>query len=114
MKNVFEHIEHVKGKPHHVRRRVAVAGATVGSAMIALVWLVSSVMTGAFAIEGSTFALSTGQEGAFATTSASGTEGLAGAAAAVSGSSGKARIEIVDTTPPPVPSKQSDKTMLPF
>ena len=117
MKSVFEHIDYVKGKPHHVRRRVAVGAAAFGSALIAIVWIAVSSMTGAFAIQGSSFAISTGENGAVATTSASdNSQGLAGAAAALpdTSASAPAHIEIVDTTPAPVPAKKSDQTILPF
>ena len=53
MKNVIEHIEYLKGKPHHVRRKVAVTTAAIGSALVALVWLGVSTATGVFAIQGS-------------------------------------------------------------
>jgi hypothetical protein len=117
MKTVFEHIEHVKGKPHHVRRKVAVSAAILGSALIAFIWFSTNILAGSFAIKGSDFAIATGQEGSVATTSAEDTSGLAGAAAALPetrASSGPAAIEIVDTTPAPAPQKASDQTILPF
>jgi hypothetical protein len=117
MKTVLDHIEHVKGKPRHIRHRVAVGAATLASALIALVWLGVNLITGSFAIQGSTFAMSTGQDDTVVTTSATANDGLAGAAAALPQSqtaSAPARIEIVDTTPAPAPKKQSDQTILPF
>lgn len=117
MKNIFDHIEYVKGKPHHVRHRVAVGTATLGSAVIAFVWLAVSFVTGSFAIEGSSFAMSTGQNDTVTTVdSTNQIDGLAGAAAALPNisASAPARIEIVDTTPAPAPKKQSDQTILPF
>ena len=115
MKTVFQHIEHIHGKPHHVRRQVALASAVAGSALIALVWLVGGAMTGAFAIQGSDFAMATGQTEQVATTSASGApQGLAGAAAAKQDAQSPAHIEIVDTTPTAPAPKQSDQTILPF
>lgn len=113
MKNVFEHIEHVKEKPHHIRRRIAAVAATVGSALIAVVWLATSYMTGAFAIQGSSFAMSTAQEDTVATTSAADTQGLAGAAAAFGDTRAPARIEIVDAAPSAAP-KQAEQTIVPF
>lgn len=114
MKNVFEHIEYVKGKPHHFRRRIAAVAATVGSALIAVAWLTTSYMTGAFAIQGSSFAMSTAQEDAVATTSASDTQGFAGAAAAFGDTRSPARIEIVDAAPAQAPAKKIEPTILPF
>lgn len=117
MKTVFEHIEYVKGKPHHIRRRVALSAAMFGSAFIALVWIAANSMTGAFAIQGSSFAMSTQGDGGIATTSAADTSALAGAAAALpntsASASAPAHIEIVDTTPAPA-AKKTDPTILPF
>lgn len=115
MKNILEHIEHVKGKPHHIRRRFALGAALGGSGLIALVWLTGSLATGAFAIQGSDFAQSSGQSDlVVATTSVSDNSGLAGAAAGLQSSDGPARIEIVDTSSVAVPKKQSEQTILPF
>lgn len=115
MKTVFEHIENVKGKPHHVRQRVAMSAAVLGSAFIALVWLGVNSMTGAFAIQGSSFALSTEADDVATTSAAADTSALAGAAAALPSTSASepAHIEIVDTTPAPA-AKKSDPTILPF
>ena len=116
MKNIFDHIERVKAKPHHVRKRVAFGVAAGTSFLIAFVWFVGSYASGGFAIQGSNFAMSTGQGGAVATTSASGSQALAGAAAAaaVQDANAPAHIEIVDTTPTAPAQKQSDQTILPF
>lgn len=119
MKNVIEHIEYVKGKPHHIRRRVAVSAAAFTSALIAIIWFAVNSMTGAFAIQGSTFAMSTGGDGSVATTSArADTSALAGAAAALpdtsASASAPAHIEIVDTTLAPAPTKKTDPTIIPF
>lgn len=108
MRTVFEHIEYVKGKPHHIRRHIAFASAAAGAGVIALVWFVASISTGAFAISGSSFADSRTEE---PVTIVEGT-GLAGAAAA-SDYDGPARIEIVDTAPA-APAKKPEQTTLPF
>ena len=115
MKTLFDHIEHVKGKPHHIRKRVAFGVATFGSALIALVWLVGSYSSGAFVIKGSSFAMSTGQDAVVATTSAVSDQGLAGVGAAAALSSDTnvpAHIEIVDTAP--AKTQQAEPTTLSF
>lgn len=114
MKTVFEHIDYIKAKPHHIRKKVAFTLAASGTAFITVVWLSASVMTGSFAIQGSSFAQSTEEVEVVPTTSARTTEGLAGAAAAFSGraDSEPAGIEIVDTTP--APTKKPEPTILPF
>jgi hypothetical protein len=115
MKTVFEHIEHIKGKPHHVRRRVAFATAAGVSALIGFVWLVGSFATGSFAIQGSDFAMSTGRPAADVVSSSEqvGT-GLAGAASAIQSANEPAHIEIVDTTTSTPKKNQSEQTILPF
>ena len=116
MKTIFEHFEYLKGKPHHIRKKIAFGVAAAGSALIGLIWLVSSVAAGTFAIQGTSFAESMGQGNVVATTSASGNQGLAGvaASAALQDTSAPAHIEIVDTTAAPSSKKQSEQTILPF
>lgn len=116
MKTIFEHIEHVKGKPHHIRRKVAFGVATIGSAFVALIWLATNYATGAFAIQGSDFAMSTEQQTIVATTSESATQGLAGvgAASVLREASAPAHIEIVDTTVTAPVQKSSEQTTIPF
>ena len=117
MKTVFEHIAHIKGKPHHVRKRVAFAAAANGAGIIALVWIVGSLSAGAFAIQGSTFAESTGAESAATIAADNGsnsTDGrIAGAAAALTDVSAPARIEILNAAPAPR-MKQAEQTTIPF
>lgn len=115
MKKVIAHIEHIKGKPHHIRKRVALGVATGVSGLVAFVWLAGNLSAGSFAIAGSSFDASTGQQAAIVVTTneAGDVQGLAGAAAALEDKKAPAHIEIVDTTPAPV-KKQSDQTILPF
>ena len=121
MKTVFDHIEHIKGKPHHIRKRVAFTAAAGVTALIALVWLVGSVTSGAFAIQGSTFADSTQQQPVVTTTATGAdtgtgdTSGLAGAAAALPSVStnAPASIEIVDVASA-TPPAQTQQTIIPF
>jgi small neutral amino acid transporter SnatA (MarC family) len=115
MKTVSQHIEHIKGKPHHVRKRVAFTVAGSATVLIALVWLVGSVSLGAFAITGSSFADSAGQSSVVTTGSAdTSTPGLAGAAAASASDNSPAHIEIVDTTPSTPQEKKAEQTLIPF
>src|ERR1700690_527702 len=97
MKTVSEHLTHLKGKPHHIRKRVAFATAAGVAACIALVWLIGNLSLGTFAIAGSSFADSTAQSPVVTTSgSDSGDSGLAGVAAALPSASAPAHIEIVD------------------
>ena len=114
MKTISQHIEHVQGQPHHIRKRIAFGTATVVTTVIALVWLTSNLALGGFAIKSSTFAESTGQEGsAIAVTRSADSSNLAGAASAVPSASAPAQIEIVDTSSSS-PEKQPEQTTIPF
>ena len=112
MKTIFDHIEHVKGKPHHIRKQIAFGVATLGSAVVALVWLVSNYTAGTFAITGSNFAMSTGQEEAVQVVDIAGNQ-LAGAASALRGADAPAHIEIVDTSTS-IPVRKVEQTTIPF
>ncbi|MFA6408383.1 MAG: hypothetical protein WCW36_02880 [Candidatus Paceibacterota bacterium] len=112
MKTFFDHIEHIKGKPRHIRKQIAFGAATFGSAMIALVWFIGSLATGAFAMHSSDFAIPTEQENTVATKSVTGS-GIAGAAAAIQDAKAPVHIEIVDTAASPAKS-QSEQTTIPF
>ncbi len=118
MKNIFEHIEKIREKPHHIRKQIVFSSAVVGAVAIALIWIIGSVSTGAFAIRESSFA-DIGAQGAelqnTTGNSGSGTAGIAGAAAAISDPSAPAHIEIIDTSPPSASSsKQAEQTIIPF
>ena len=115
MKTVSEHIMHVKSQPHHVRKRIAFATATFGAALVALVWLASSIGTGAFAVQGSSFADITGRPAADVVgRPAADVAGLAGAGAAFSDPNAPARIEIVDTASSTKTAKKAEQTTIPF
>lgn len=112
MRRVLEHIEHIKGKPHHVRKRVALVSAAAGTAVIALVWLFASLGTGAFALGNTSFAESTGRESA--TLSGGANPLVAGAGAARESASLPAHIEIVDVASSTQAGKKAEQTTIPF
>jgi hypothetical protein len=117
MKTIFEHIEYVKGQPHHIRKQITLAIAGGLTALIALVWFFGTLSSGAFAIHGSTFAESTGAEPAAVTgTDNSSDSGIAGAAAAInSDTNAPAHIEIVDTSTSTNAKKPAaEPTIIPF
>lgn len=114
MKTIFDHIEHVKGKPHHVRKQVAFAVAGGGTAFIALVWLVGGIALGTFAIQGSSFADATEGAPVIVTGDTRTNESFAGAAAALPPAQAPTRIEIVDTTPLTSAKNQAERTTIPF
>ena len=113
MKTIFEHIEHIKGKPHHIRKRVAFAAAAVGAACVALVWFVGSISMNSFAIQGSTFADSA-KQGTITTGAGNAGQNVAGAAAALESESAPAHIEIIDTSSSTHPEKTSERSIIPF
>lgn len=114
MKTVFEHIEYVKGKPRHVREKIAFAAATGCTAFIAFVWLVVSLSTGTFALKNSSFVGSVGRVPTSAPAYDGEKSGLAGAAAALSADeNAPAHIEIVDVATSTT-EKRAEQTILPF
>jgi hypothetical protein len=114
MRTVFEHIDHIKTKPHHIRKKVAFGAAGAVTGLVAFVWLGTSLATGAFAIQGSNFADSTGQDTPVETITEDPNDNLAGAAAALPhDNSGPARIEIVNVATTSA-SKEPERTTIPF
>jgi len=113
MKTVFEHIEQVKGKPHHIRKRIAFTAAASGAVIVALVWLVGSLSLGVFALQQNSFADAT-QKSPVITTTPGAHTGLAGAAAALESAGAPAHIEIVDTTPSNSAAVKAEQTTIPF
>ena len=117
MKKILEHIEYVKGKPHHVRKQVAFGAAAIMSALIAFVWLAGNYASGTFALRDTSFASATGQGDVIrAEQGDASTQGLAGVGAAAALENAKdapAHIGIIDTAPA-MPKKQPEQTILPF
>lgn len=114
MKTVFEHIEYVRERPHHVRKQIAIAAAASGTALIALVWFIGSISTGAFSIKENS---SLASESDAAAGSISANQNLAGAGAAAAlpqAADAPAHIEIVDTAPPAAGEKRAEPTTIPF
>jgi len=115
MKTVFEHVDHLKTKPHHVRKKVAfgIAGGVTG--LVTVLWLGVSLSTNAFAIQGSSFAESTAQGPKVQTVTENPGQNLAGAAAAVQkDTSGPARIEIVNIAATSTPAVHAEQTTISF
>ena len=113
MKTIFEHIEHVKGKPHHIRKRVAFTAAASGAALVTLVWFIGNVSSGSFALGDSSFADMVNQGDIETTSGNPVTSGIAGVAAAIQGANAPAHIEIVDTASS-TPMKKAEQTTIPF
>lgn len=114
MKNVFDHIEHIKGKPHHIRKSVAFGIAATITAIIAIAWLTINLASGNFAIQGSSFADSVGQNSVEVVSGNGGNANVAGVAASVSDTSGPARIEIIDANSAVKKSVPIEQTTIPF
>ena len=114
MKTIFEHIEYAKGKPHHIRKRIAFSLAAGGSAVVALVWFVGSLSLGSFAIQGNTFADSTGQQPVVTVPDNETQNNLAGAAAALPSANAPARIEIIDASTSKSAEHKAEQTTIPF
>jgi hypothetical protein len=116
MKTISEHIKHIHGKPHHIRKRVAFTAAAAGAGLLAAVWLIGSLSMGAFALKPTSFATSEG-EGTVTTvpdtTSADAQVAGAAAAPAPEDANAPAHIQIVNVTPTNAAPAQS-RTTIPF
>lgn len=113
MKAFFDHIERIKGKPHHVRKQIAFGAAGAGAAFVALVWLAGNISSGSFAIKGPSFA-DLANPGAIETGGGDSLKNFAGAAAAFGDAENPARIEIVDTSSSTRAAKKPEPTTIPF
>lgn len=114
MKTFVEHVEHIKGKPHHVRKRFAHGAAAVITGLIALVWLGSSLAFGRFALPSTSFADSTNSNSVIATGDVSTPDtGFAGVASAFSDPQ-LAKIQIVTVATSSTVAKQTEQTVIPF
>ncbi|MSU74797.1 hypothetical protein EXS57_03410 [Candidatus Kaiserbacteria bacterium] len=115
MKTVSEHIEHIKGKPHHVRKNITFVIAASVTAVVALAWLVGSVSSGMFILKPTSFAEITQQKSIETVDRVTAdSENLAGAAAALGVKDTSAHIQIVDTTPATPSVKKVEQTTIPF
>lgn len=116
MKTVFEHIEHIKGKPHNIRKQIAFGTAAICTAVIALAWLVGSIGTGTFALKDTSFAQSTGERVSPTASGDDSSEQLAGigAASALQSADAPARIEIIDSDSSASSPKKVEQTTIPF
>lgn len=118
MKTIFDHIKTVKGKPHHIRKKIAFTVAASCAACIGLVWFIGNISLGVFAIQGSSFAESTGQSGVIAAGGGDngGTSNIAGAAAALppENTNTLAHIEIIDAASSTVGQTKAEQTTIPF
>ncbi len=112
MKTIFEHIAYAKKQPYHVRKRIAFTAAASCSAFIALVWLIGSFSSGAFAIQGNTSSENTEQASTDVTSTKD--SGMAGAAAALPSANAQAHIEIIDTAASTSAKHTVERTTIPF
>ncbi len=116
MKTIFAHIEQVKGKPHHIRKKIAFTVAASCATLVGLVWFISNVSLGVFTIQGSSFAESTGQTGVIATgVGENGSSNLAAVAAMPSENANTSvHIEIIDAASSTVGQAGAEQTVIPF
>jgi hypothetical protein len=112
MKPISHHINKVKAQPHHIRKQVAFATAFIVAAVIGAIWAGASLITGAFAIQGSTFAESTGAEPTVATVP--GNSSLAASPAEAGQQSQAPGIEIVNGNQTPAAAPAATPTVIPF
>lgn len=115
MKSLFHHVETVRAKPHHVRRRIAFGVSGGITSLIAVVWFTGSFASGAFTIPQSAYG-NTPTTDAVTVVQHAGADisGIAGAAAALPAarSNAPAHIEIVSA--PAATSTAKEQTVIPF
>ena len=112
MQSVVNHIEQLKGKPYHHRKRITYLYAGIGAGAIGLVWLIASLATGAFLIHDSLLTRDSSGEG---TAVIEANQRIAGAAAALTTDAGApAELKIIDTKPTSARTKQPEHTVMPF
>lgn len=93
MQKLIDHIERVREKPHEERRQIAFTLAGGIAAFVGLAWFGVQLATGAFYVDGASFADTTAPVEV-----QDSSRGLAGAAAALpADTEGPARIQILDT-----------------
>ena len=113
--SVFTYLHNVKDQPEHVRKQVAlvIAGAVTG--VIAVLWLATNLVTGSFAIAGTSFDQSTAAVVQTSGADQTNTQ-LLGAASASTPPSQQANIRIVDTTQDNASAKvqSAEPTLIPF
>jgi glycerol-3-phosphate acyltransferase PlsY len=114
MKTLSQHIQQIKARPHHIRRRVAFTSAAVVTGLVALIWLVGSVSSGIFALKNTSFADGAAANGGIQnTTDGTAAQGLAGAAAAADDAKGPAQIRIVNVNAT-TSGTAAEQTTIPF
>jgi hypothetical protein len=98
---MFEHLERLRNKPHHVRRNIALGSAGALTALLAVGWLTATIAGGSLALQpvpldptGATAAIAS----SVSDTSSSFSQllGAVGAATGISGSSTAPQLQIVD------------------
>lgn len=119
MKTAAQHIEYIRSKPHHVRKRIVFVASSVITGFIAFIWIVTGLVTDSFAVKQSSFADATGgsDTGVAVVQVNANRQGLAAVGAAVipqSTNSAPAQIEVVNSVPVVSPIDQSNKTVIPF
>ena len=114
MKTIFDHIERVKGKPHHIRKQIAFGMAASITSLIALLWFVHAISSDRFALQNSSFADLLEEKAVIVTDGQNSSQNVAGAAAAFQNASAPAHIEIVDTASSTRKAKPSEQTTIPF
>jgi len=114
MRTVFQHIDRVRERPHHVRSRIAFGTAGVIAAAIGVVWLGTSLATGAFAIQGATFADANGAAPLKVAETGSGTGVAAVAVGTTASEPVSAPIEVIPVTPKPTTKAAPGPTVIPF
>ncbi|HEX2792407.1 MAG TPA: hypothetical protein VHO23_01685 [Candidatus Paceibacterota bacterium] len=113
-RTVTDHLEHLRAKPHHVRRQISFLAALVVTGLVTAGWLGAMATSGSFALDTTTLA-DGGAEGATLTNARNDFSSLLGAAGAAIGATSSPReITVVDvkswSSLEEAPDNQNDTT----
>lgn len=117
MKGIRHHVEKVRAKPHHVRKRVTLVAAGAIAGLIGAGWFGGSLAVGAFELHPTSFEQALApQQPSFATTTTADSSNLAGAAAAFSQQqqSEPAHIVIISAPATTTAAATTTQTTIPF
>jgi hypothetical protein len=116
MDKISSYVEHIKGQPHHIRKQIAFGTAGVFTVATALVWIIGTISSGVLALKTPSFADYTEESGTAIVSGGSGSQGLAGAAAApaLGSKNAPSYIEIVDVASSTRSAKKPEQTTIPF
>ena len=97
MAAIFEHLERLRAKPHHVRRQIALGTSVAVTALVAVGWLGALASSPKFALNPETAGDGVDMQSAVTETRSNFSELVGAAGAAFGATSSPAQVIVVDT-----------------